>query len=182
MRTYRMRAKAWKRQPIAAGTGTIIATSSGPCAAWSRRVRGRCWLKYHSNSARRGIFRRRGGSKLIALTLSTAPAGFARWSCVCSRRRSSETAHCRARPRQHYRADAKKEHSSGIASSNCVIPPDSNASFCRHHGRRPWKSIATVTTAAARSCASRNLEGSADHRTLAPDPRQTWTTIAPITN
>ena len=36
--------------------------------------------KYNSNSARRRIFDGAAEAKLIALTLSPAPAGFARWS------------------------------------------------------------------------------------------------------
>ena len=46
--------------------------------------------KYNPNSARPRIFDGAAEAKLIALTLSAAPEGFARWSpCACSRRRSS---------------------------------------------------------------------------------------------
>jgi len=67
--------------------------------------------KYNPNSARPRIFDGVAEAKLIALTLSPAPEGFARWSLRLP-------AHCRARQRQHDRADAKKTFSNRIASSN----------------------------------------------------------------
>ena len=74
--------------------------------------------KYNSNSARRRIFDGAAEAKLIALTLSPAPAGFARWSLRLLEGEGRRTAHCRARQRQHDRADAKKTFSNRTSSSN----------------------------------------------------------------
>jgi hypothetical protein len=45
--------------------------------------------KYNPNSARPRIFDGAAEAKLIALTCSPAPEGFARWSHACSKRKSS---------------------------------------------------------------------------------------------
>jgi len=73
--------EGWSDSRIAAALDTSIATvertrrqlvEEGFEAVLAR--------KYNSNSARRRIFDGAAEAKLIALTLSPAPAGFARWS------------------------------------------------------------------------------------------------------
>ena len=73
--------EGWSDSRIAAALDTSIATvertrrqlvKEGFEAVLAR--------KYNSNSARRRIFDGAAEAKLIALTLSPAPAGFARWS------------------------------------------------------------------------------------------------------
>ena len=74
--------------------------------------------KYNSNSARRRIFDGAAEAKLIALTLSPAPAGFAQMEPASAEEKVVELHIVEPRQRQHDRADAKKNISSRIASSN----------------------------------------------------------------
>ena len=75
--------------------------------------------KYNSNSARRRIFDRRGGSlKLIALTLSPAPEGFARWSLRLLEEKVVELHIVERASDNTIGRTLKKTFSSRIASSN----------------------------------------------------------------
>ena len=85
--------------------------------------------KYNPNSARPRIFDGVAEAKLIALTLSPAPEGFARWSLRLLEEKVRRTAHCRAHQRQHDRADAKKNSLKPHRRQQWVIPPDASAAF-----------------------------------------------------
>ena len=84
--------------------------------------------KYNPNSARPRIFDGVAEAKLIALTLfrprRVSPVG----ACA-ARGEGRRTAHCRARQRQHDRADAKKNILKPHRKQQWVIPPDANAAF-----------------------------------------------------
>ena len=98
----------WSDNRIAAALDTSIATiertrrqlvEEGLEAVLAR--------KYNPNSARPRIFDGAAEAKLIALTLSPAPEGFARWSLRLLEEKVVEL-HIVERQRQHDRADAKK--------------------------------------------------------------------------
>ena len=63
-------------------------------------------------------FRRRGGSKTDRADPLSGPGRLCQMEPASARAEGCRTAHCRARQRQHDRADAKKTFSSRIASSN----------------------------------------------------------------
>src|SRR4249920_3221259 len=90
--------------------------SSGPGASWSRK--GSRARKYNSNSARRRIFDGAAEAKLIALTLSPAPAGFARWSLRLLEEKVVELHIVERASDNTIRRTLKKTFSSRIASSN----------------------------------------------------------------
>ena len=83
---------------------------------------------YNPNSARPRIFDGVAEAKLIALTLS-GPGGFRSLEPAPARGEGRRTAHCRARQRQHDRADAKKNILKPHRKQQWVIPPDANAAF-----------------------------------------------------
>src|SRR5208337_4445836 len=64
--------------------------------------------KYNPNSARPRIFDGAAEAKLIALTCSPAPEGFARWSLRLLEGEGRRIEHCREGQRQHDRKDSKK--------------------------------------------------------------------------
>ena len=122
--------EGWSDSRIAAALDTSIATvertrrqlvEEGFEAVLAR--------KYNSNSARRRIFDGAAEAKLIALTLSPAPAGLCQMEPASARGEGRRTAHCRARQRQHDRADAKKNILKPHRKQQWVIPPDANAAF-----------------------------------------------------
>ena len=99
--------EGWSDSRIAAALDTSIATvertrrqlvEEGFEAVLAR--------KYNPNSARPRIFDGVAEAKLIALTLSPAPEGFARWSLRLLEEKVVELQYCRERQRQHDRADA----------------------------------------------------------------------------
>ena len=85
--------------------------------------------KYNPNSARPRIFDGAAEAKLIALTLSPAPGGFRPLEPAPARGEGRRTAHCRARQRQHDRANAKKNILKPHLKQQWVIPPDASAAF-----------------------------------------------------
>ena len=85
--------------------------------------------KYNPNSARPRIFDGVAEAKLIALTLSPGPGGFRPLEPAPARGEGRRTAHCRARQRQHDRADAKKNILKPHRKQQWVIPPDASAAF-----------------------------------------------------
>jgi hypothetical protein len=110
--------EGWSDSRIAAALDTSIATiertrrqlvEEGFEAVLTR--------KYNPNSARPRIFDGAAEAKLIALTLS-GPRRFRPLEPAPARGEGRRTAHCRARQRQHHRADAKKKFSNRIPSSN----------------------------------------------------------------
>ena len=64
--------------------------------------------KYNPNSARPRIFAGAAEAKLMALTCSPAPEGFARWSFALARGEGRRIEHRREGQRQHDRKDFKK--------------------------------------------------------------------------
>ena len=74
--------------------------------------------KYNSNSARRRIFDGAAEAKLIALTLSPAPAGFARWSLRLLEEKVVELHIVERASDNTIGRTLKKTFSSRIASSN----------------------------------------------------------------
>ena len=133
--------------------------------------------KYNSNSARRRISDGAAEAKLIALTLSPAPEGFARWSLRLLEEKVVEP-HIVERASDNtigrtlkniLKPHRKQQWVSDPARRQCGV--------CRHHGRRPGSLSATARSAAPARVPRRNLEA-ADHRHARADPRQTWTTSA----
>jgi hypothetical protein len=107
--------------------------------------------KYNPDFARPRIFDGVADAKLIALTLSPAPEGYARWSL--RRGEGRRTAHCRARQRQHDRADAKKKHSQTASQAAMGDPAGHQRGLCRRHGRRAGALSEAARIRSVRSCA-----------------------------
>jgi hypothetical protein len=74
--------------------------------------------KYNPNSARPRIFDGTAEAKLIALTCSPAPEGFARWSFAPARREGCRIEYRRKGQRQHHRTNSKKTRSNLTANGN----------------------------------------------------------------
>ena len=111
--------EAWSDSRIAAALDTSIATvertrrqlvEEGFEAVLAR--------KYNSNSARRRIFDGAAEAKLIALTLSPAPEGFARWSLRLLEEKVVELHIVERASDNTIGRTLKKTFSSRIASSN----------------------------------------------------------------
>jgi hypothetical protein len=138
--------------------------------------------KYNPNSDRPRIFDGVAGAKLITLTLSPAPAGFARWSLRLLEEQVVEL-HIVERGRQHDRTDAKKNILKPHRRQKWVIPPDARAAFVANmqdvlevyqrpqqdriklHGSPPCCLVAAamedtmVRTAPPRSCSAHSPDG-----------------------
>ena len=122
--------EGWSDSRIAAALDTSIATvertrrqlvEEGFEAVLAR--------KYNSNSARRSDFRRRGGSKTDRADPLSGPGRLCQMEPASARGEGRRTAHCRARQRQHDRADAKKNILKPHRKQQWVILPDANAAF-----------------------------------------------------
>src|SRR6266566_3117674 len=74
-------------------------------------------------------FRRRGGSKTDRADALSGPGRLCQMEPASARGEGCRTAHCRARQRQHDRADAKKNILKPHRKQQWVIPPDANAAF-----------------------------------------------------
>src|SRR3984893_10666875 len=74
-------------------------------------------------------FRRRGGSKADRTDTLSGPGGFRPLEPAPARGEGRRTAHCRARQRQHDRANAKKNILKPHLKQQWVIPPDASAAF-----------------------------------------------------
>src|SRR6202040_1117611 len=74
-------------------------------------------------------FRRRGGSKTDRADPLSGPGRLCQMEPASARGEGCRTAHCRARQRQHDRADAKKNILKPHRKQQWVIPPDANAAF-----------------------------------------------------
>ncbi len=72
--------EGWSDSAIATELDTSITMSLARVSNWSRRGSSVLTRKYNPNSARPRIFDGAAEAKLIALTCSPAPEGFARWS------------------------------------------------------------------------------------------------------
>ena len=85
--------------------------------------------KYNPNSARPRIFDGAAEAKLIALTCSPAPEGFARWSLRLLEEKVVELNIVDEGQRQHDRKDSEKNVLKPHRNRQWVIPPDANAGF-----------------------------------------------------
>src|SRR5258707_1338376 len=74
-------------------------------------------------------FRRRSRSKIDRADPLSGPGGFRPLEPPPARGEGRRTAHCRARQRQHDRADAKKNILKPHRKQQWVIPPDASAAF-----------------------------------------------------
>src|SRR3984893_14600275 len=74
-------------------------------------------------------FRRRGGSKTDRADPLSGPGRLCQMEPASARGEGRRTAHCRARQRQHDRADAKKNILKPHRKQQWVIPPDTSAAF-----------------------------------------------------
>ena len=81
-------------------------------------VRGGVEAQIQSQFRPAADFRRRSRSKIDRADPLSGPGGFRPLEPAPARGEGRRTAHCRARQRQHDRADAKKTFSNRIASSN----------------------------------------------------------------
>src|SRR2546428_5561121 len=117
--TYRMRAKAGATAGSPRRWTPASPLSSGPGASWSEEgFEAVLARKYNSNSARRRIFDGAAGAKLIALTLSPVPEGFARWSLRLLEEKVVELHIVERASDNTIGRTLKKTFSSRIASSN----------------------------------------------------------------
>ena len=122
--------EGWSDSRIAAALDTSIATvertrrqlvEEGFEAVLAR--------KYNSNSARQRIFDGAAEAKLIALTLSPAPAGFARWSLRLLEEKVVELHIVERASDNTIGRTLKKNILKPHRKQQWVIPPDANAAF-----------------------------------------------------
>ena len=122
--------EGWSDSRIAAALDTSIATvertrrqlvEEGFEAVLAR--------KYNLELRPAADFRRRGGSKTDRADPLSGPGGLCQMEPASARGEGRRTAHCRARQRQHDRADAKKNILKPHRKQQWVIPPDANAAF-----------------------------------------------------
>ena len=122
--------EGWSDSRIAAALDTSIATvertrrqlvEEGFEAVLTR--------KYNPELRPAADFRRRGGSKTDRADPLSGPGGLCQMEPASARGEGRRTAHCRARQRQHDRADAKKNILKPHRKQQWVIPPDANAAF-----------------------------------------------------
>ena len=108
-----------ERQPDRRGTGHQHRHCRADQAPAGRgRVRGSPGPQIQSQLRPAADLRRRGGSKTDRADPLSGSGGFRPLEPAPARGEGRRTAHCRARQRQHNRADAKKTFSNRIASSN----------------------------------------------------------------
>ena len=141
----------WSDSRIAAALDTSIATvertrrqlvEEGLEAVLAR--------KYNPNSARPRIFDGAAEAKLIALTLSPAPEGFARWSLRLLEEKVVEL-HIVERASDNTIGRTLKKHSQTASQAAMGDSAGRQRSLCRHHGRRAGGlSEATGSAASAR--------------------------------
>src|SRR5271168_2453045 len=97
--------------------------SSGPGTSWSRKGSRRCWP---ANTTRTPPG---GGCKTDRADPLSGPGRLCQMEPASARGEGCRTAHCRARQRQHDRADAKKNILKPHRKQQWVIPPDATAAF-----------------------------------------------------
>src|SRR5260370_15019469 len=124
-----MRAKAGETAGAPRRWTPASPLSSGPGASWSRRVRGGVGPQIQLELRPAADFRRRGGSKTDRADPLSGPGRLCQMEPASARGEGCRTAHCRARQRQHDRADAKKNIPKPHHKQQWVIPPDANAAF-----------------------------------------------------
>src|SRR6202140_1013530 len=92
-------------------------------------VRGGVEAQIQSQFRSAADFRRRSRSKIDRADPLSGPGGFRPLEPAPARGEGRRTAHCRARQRQHDRADAKKNILKPHRKQQWVIPPDASAAF-----------------------------------------------------
>src|ERR1700724_2796278 len=117
--------------------------------------------KYNPNSARPRIFDGVAEAKLIALTLSPAPEGFARWSLRLLEEKVVEL-HIVERASDNTIGRTLEKHSQAASQPARGCSARRQRGVCRHHGSRPGTLPATGRCAAPARVPRRNLEA-ADH-------------------
>ena len=103
--------------------------------------------KYNPNSARPRIFDGVAEAKLIALTLSPAPEGFARWSLRLLEEKVVEL-HIVERASDNTIGRTLKKHTQTASQAAMGDSARRQRGVCRHHGRRPGSLSATARSAA----------------------------------
>jgi hypothetical protein len=114
--------EGWSDSRIAAALDTSIATIE-------RTRRQLVEAQIQSQFRPAADFRRRSRSKIDRADPLSGPGGFRSLEPAPARGEGRRTAHCRARQRQHDRADAKKNILKPHRKQQWVIPPDANAAF-----------------------------------------------------
>jgi hypothetical protein len=137
--------EGWSGSRIAAAPDTSIATIER-----TRRQLVEAMLK-NPNSARPRIFDGSAEAKLIALTLSPAPEGFARWSLRLLEEKVVEL-HIVERASDNTIGRTLKTLSQTASQAAMGDPAGRQRGLCRRHGRR-----AGCLSEAARSAASAGL-------------------------
>src|SRR6478735_5707225 len=119
-----------ERQPDCRGAGHQHRHYRADQAPAGRRgVRGGVEAQIQSQFRAAADFRRRSRSKIDRADPLSSPGGFRSLEPAPARGEGRRTAHCRARQRQHDRADAKKNILKPHRKQKWVIPPDTSAAF-----------------------------------------------------
>src|SRR6202158_604251 len=119
-----------ERQPECRGTGHQHRHYRADQAPAGRGgVRGGVEAQIQSQFRPAADFRRRSRSKIDRADPLSGPGGFRPLEPAPARGEGRRTAHCRARQRQHDRADAKKNILKPQSEQQWVIPPDASAAF-----------------------------------------------------
>ena len=125
-----MRAKAGATAGSPRHSTPASPLSSGPGASWSRKGSRRCWPANTTRTPPGGGFSTaRRKRKLIALTLSPAPAGFARWSLRLLEEKVVELHIVERASDNTIGRTLKKNILKPHRKQQWVIPPDANAAF-----------------------------------------------------
>src|SRR6266849_1140257 len=124
---------AWRRlerQPDCRGAGLQHRHDRADQAPAGRGgVRGGVDAQIQSQFRPAADFRRRSRSKIDRAHPLSGPGGFRPLEPAPARGEGRRTAHCRARQRQHDRADVKKNILKPHRKQQWVIPPDASAAF-----------------------------------------------------
>src|SRR5216684_3325435 len=119
-----------ERQPDCRGAGHQYPHYRADQAPAGRGgVRGGVEAQIQSQFRPAADFRRRSRSKIDRADPLSGPGGFRPLEPAPARGEGRRTAHCRARQRQHDRADAKKNILKPHRRQQWVIPPDASAAF-----------------------------------------------------
>src|SRR5712664_1404219 len=119
-----------ERQPDCRGAGhTYPHYRADQAPAGRGGVRGGVEAQIQSQFRPATDFRRRSRSNIDRADPLSGPGGFRPLEPPPARGEGRRTAHCRARQRQHDRADAKKNILKPHRKQQWVIPPDASAAF-----------------------------------------------------
>jgi Homeodomain-like domain len=113
--------------------------------------------KYNPNSARPRIFDGAAEAKLIALTLSPAPEGFARWSLRLLEEKVVEL-HIVERASDNTIGRTLKKHSQTPPQAAMGDSAGRQRSLCRQHGRRAGGLSEAARSAASARVSRRDLQ------------------------